>query len=139
MPGSPSRVKGKPKRPTIPESQNSLIQTVESESDIIATISEEKTLASSTNRTLQPRMICAVQGSEVISSHVVINDTIYKVPTVLKALEISFKAHMVLNAAYSPETHNFYTFIQKHIFEISTKFDKVNSCVASLQETLLKH
>ena len=139
LPGVTSKVGGKTRKPSTVEAQNALIKIVDSETDITAVMDEQVNSASADNKTLQPRIICVVSGETVCSSNVIINDVMYKLPTVIKALDITFKSHMTLNACYSKETHNFYTFLQKYVYQISTKYDKLNSCVANLQEILSRN
>lgn len=139
LPGICTKINGKLKKPTNEESRNALLKIVEEESDLVSSLEEDVQKAANENTTLQPRIICVVQNEKVSTSCVVINNVIYKLPTVVKALDVSFKAHMVLNAEFSRETHNFYTFVQKHIYDISTKFDKINHCVATLLEKLARN
>lgn len=137
LPPISERVNGKMRRATMAEGQDSFIQIVSKSEDVTAVLDENVALASKNGRTLQPRIMVIKDGDKIVS-RVVINKTVYKVPTVLKALDVSFKAHMVLNALYSSETHNVYSFIQSHVFSISTDYDKITPTVASLHQSLMK-
>ena len=53
-------------------------------------------------------------------------------PCVVRAIDISFKISMVLNALYTFEARNVYLFVQRYIYEIVTKFDNMTSSIYNL-------
>jgi hypothetical protein len=50
-------------------------------------------------------------------------DVSYKVPTILKSIDITFKIFQVLNLSYPMESNNVWLFIQKQLFKITTPYD----------------
>lgn len=69
---------------------------------------------------------------QISASYVSINDTLYKVETPLKAVDITFKILHVLDAKYSADAEIVWTFIQKYIYELETVYDKSFVSVSSL-------
>jgi len=62
---------------------------------------------------------------------IVIDNFHYDVPSPLKAVEVLFKIYQALHARYPPEADHLWLFIQKGIYDISTKYDKAYTSVTS--------
>lgn len=78
--------------------------------------------------TVQPyvTLLCSDLTNQFIvsASYVVINKYVFKVETPLKAVDICFKSFFALNLNYPKESDQIWEFIQKKIYDISTKVDK---------------
>lgn len=74
--------------------------------------------------------------SDIHSSYVVVNKIKYSIETPLKAIDTCFKIYQVLNAQYPFEVQIPWTFLQKHIYDISTVYDKsfvvINKLISDL-------
>lgn len=55
---------------------------------------------------------------------------VYSFDSALKPLDISFKMHFVLNLKYAHKLNQTYLFIQKFIFKLDTKYDKVSPALS---------
>lgn len=55
-----------------------------------------------------------------VIAYVHLNNILYKVPSVLAALDICFQTHQVFHLKYSFESENIYLFIQIAIYNITT-------------------
>lgn len=66
-------------------------------------------------------------------------DISYKCNTILKAVDISLKLHMVLNLRYDPICFSTYTFLQKCIFKIDTEYDSVSPSLSVLMKKVELH
>lgn len=84
--------------------------------------------------TLQPHVvvICedidkldAVGGS--VSSAVIQSNLFYELPTVLSALDTCIKACFVFNLGYAAGAKSSWLFLQRAVYDITTKYDDVTS------------
>lgn len=74
---------------------------------------------------VQPYLILVgPQLSQTTSAYVVVDKILYKLTSVLKAIDILFKTFIVLDLKYPPPSEHIYTLIQKGIFNISYDTDK---------------
>lgn len=82
--------------------------------------------------TCQP-VIIAVGPSmkEVSEFYVKFESIMYKIDTLLKAVDVCFKIIHVFNAEYPIKAINVWTFVQKYFYEIDCKSDTKISSVAS--------
>lgn len=73
-------------------------------------------------------------------SFVIINKVWYEVETPFKAIDIAFKCMYSLDTKYPAECAREWLFLQKGVYEISTKYDKdIRDCnVLALIEEYLK-
>lgn len=86
--------------------------------------------------TFQPLIVCVGVPDKILASYIVIDDIKYMVPSLLRAVDVIFKVFHVLDCQYPASCQPVWTFIQKYIFEIDSKFDKhfasVNKLICSL-------
>ena len=82
--------------------------------------------AASTSTNVQPLI---VHVSETGSFFVIVDDKKFLFTSAIRALDILFKLSMVLNLAYSRKAKNFLLFIQRFVFEINTKYDKMSPSI----------
>ncbi|CAH0380771.1 unnamed protein product [Bemisia tabaci] len=73
-----------------------------------------------------------------IQSYAIINKIFYRVESPIQALDVAIKACHALHADYPHEAKYSYLFLQKIIFDISTKFDGTCSSVRKLEKDLLR-
>lgn len=93
--------------------------------DIEQVCTEKEIKMSRMNLTMQ--LFIIVVGPEITSIekvYVRMDKTMYKVPSVLKALDTLFKIFMIFNACYPKESENFWYLVQWGIFEIHTVSDE---------------
>lgn len=69
-------------------------------------------------------MVVGLDIKNITSSYVIIDQNLYKVPSVLKAIDICFKVFHVLHVQYPLECEQIWLFLQKAIYKISTTWDK---------------
>lgn len=87
---------------------------------------------------LQPFMILVGPSlTEISASYVQINNVRYLLRTPIKALDICFKSHFALDAAYLTPCKAVFYFIQQYFFDIYLKGDekiqKVTAAISSLK------
>lgn len=90
---------------------------------------------------VQPYVILVGKLGDLQAAYVVINNHLYIANSTLRAADICFKSVFALNAAYPPESQPLWTWIQKFILKITTKWDveytAVNSLISDLTINLL--
>ena len=84
---------------------------------------------------LQPHVV-VLADSDDFTAHVpytCIHSTIYyKTTSVLEAVDIAFKSTFVLGLQFPPAAHTTWSFIQKAVYEMSHRFDRIPSKVLEL-------
>lgn len=73
---------------------------------------------------LQPFVVVEANNTEVKNTYVSLDNILYKVPSVLKGLDVCFKIYHVLNLKYVLQSEHIWLFIQWCVYGIDTKFDK---------------
>ena len=84
--------------------------------------------------TWQPQVL--VLGNSVLIPEqvfVLVNDTVYEVDSLIKAVDVCFKSFFVFNAHYPPHAQEPWLLLQKAVFGIDTTFDAQS---ARIQEVL---
>ena len=79
--------------------------------------------------TLQPQIIAVISPNGAPFYAVKVEQLLYKFQNVIKAVDTAFKLHFVLNASYSYECSQTWTFVQKVFYKIQTKEDKPGSAL----------
>lgn len=78
---------------------------------------------------VQPQIYYVAEND---ACYVTVEPITYTFKSILKAVDIGFKLHVVLNLKFSPECHGVYTFLQRFVFKIATEQDMVSPSVAIL-------
>ncbi|XP_011859109.1 PREDICTED: uncharacterized protein LOC105556622 [Vollenhovia emeryi] len=113
-------------KPSISECKDSIIVHAVVSADTINIQERRREVMKKLGLTLQPFIIVVGPTlSEISSFYVCVDKVLYKVPSVLKALEICFKCFHVLNAVYPPESEHLWLLLQRSLFMFSTKWDKM--------------
>ncbi|KAF4531566.1 hypothetical protein B566_EDAN013570 [Ephemera danica] len=85
---------------------------------------------------LQPYIVLVGPNlCSITARFVIIENIFYKVETILKAVDVCFKSFFVFNATYQVECEHIWLFVQRKVFEITTKYD---NNFTRLEELLLK-
>lgn len=88
---------------------------------------------------VQPCVIIVGSDYENIESFFVsINQLLYPVENIIKAIDICYKVIHVLQAKYPPESEQIWMFIQKVIYNMKTPYDKIMFKVEMLVEEINK-
>lgn len=120
-------------RPSKLECLQGFIHHIRSDTDIEATIATKREKLRALGLTVQPFIIIVGPSLSEISGHfIVVNDTFYKVKSIMEAVDYCFKIFLVLSAEYPLEAAPVWFFIQKAFYEISTVWDKQYTVVNSL-------
>lgn len=69
---------------------------------------------------------------DIKRSFVIVDTIYYEIETPLKAIDIAIKCIHSLHAQYPKESEQVYLFLQKGIYDITTKYDKKCSAVSTL-------
>lgn len=80
--------------------------------------------------TWQPQVL--VLGDSVINpaqTLVLVNDTVYEVGSLIKAVDVCFKAFFVLNAEYPPQARDPWLLLQRGVIGIRTEYDSKSARV----------
>jgi hypothetical protein len=89
-----------------------------------------------TKGTVQPYVVLVGKLGDLEAAYVVVNNFLYNVDTATRAVDICFKGIFALHATYPPESKVLWTWMQKCIYKISTKWDveytSVNSLISDL-------
>ncbi|KAL0130348.1 hypothetical protein PUN28_002172 [Cardiocondyla obscurior] len=122
------RVRGKRRqwKPSITECKDSFIIHTVLPADTVVIQERRKKVIKDLGLTLQPFIIVVgPQISDIDSAYVCVDKILYKVPSVLTALNICFKTFHVFNAIYPPESEHLWLLLQRILFMFSTKWDKM--------------
>ena len=71
--------------------------------------------------------IVRIQSGDNVLYYVVLDLLKYVAPTIIGALDLLVKLHLSYNVKYTYECSVFYTFIQRVLLEVETKFDIPNT------------
>ncbi|KAF5270171.1 hypothetical protein FQR65_LT05651 [Abscondita terminalis] len=110
-------------KPTLAESREGILIRVDVPGDVQNAIDIKHKKMKDLDLSVQPFIIVEGNASVVNKIYVVINRTIYVVPTLLRALDIIFKAFHVFKLRYPVECEHIWMFIQLSIYNIKTKWD----------------
>lgn len=92
--------------------------------DIEPRIADRKAKCKKIGAIALPFIIVEVQDDTVVKNvYVSVQENVYIVPSVLKALDVCFKVFHVLQLKYPLECEHLWLFIQLGIYQIQTKFD----------------
>lgn len=87
--------------------------------------------------TLQPSIVVVGESLCAITAiYVCINDVMFLLPDIVKALDVCFKAFFVLNAQYPKESEQIWFVIQAAFYGIQTSHDKKTSSLVSVNAFL---
>jgi len=73
--------------------------------------------------TVQPIIVADTVNHQY---YILFDDVQYRFTSILRAVDVSFKLHQVLHLKYNHEVVNTWTFIQKGIYKLATKYDKAS-------------
>ncbi|KAB0805306.1 hypothetical protein PPYR_02276, partial [Photinus pyralis] len=119
-------------KPTLEEIRSSILIRIETSQDI------EGVIASTTERNeknasaTQPYLIVEIRDIEVKRVYVVINEIIYKVPTLSKGIDLCFKVYMVLVLKFPPENEHVWLFLQRAVYKIESQSDHIIPSILDL-------
>lgn len=114
-----------------------MIHLVHANNDINPAIERIKHVHLSMAITLQPFIMLV--GSSFIDFndiYIVVDETKYKLTSVLKALDICFKIFQVFNLEYPKQSAKVWIFIQKYLYNVHTKYDGQDLSVETLVQSL---
>ncbi|XP_032689892.1 uncharacterized protein LOC116853124 [Odontomachus brunneus] len=124
-------------RPTIAESIDAFICHIKIPGDLEIVKRRRRENANKLKETLQPYIIAiGSQLTAIEAFYIIIDDIMYKMENVLKAVDILYKIFQVLNVKYPPACEQIWLFIQKYIYERTTKWDKYSKSVMTLIDNL---
>lgn len=93
--------------------------------------------ATKVKETVQPYIIAVgPQLTAIETFYIIIDDIMYKMENVLKAVDFLYKIFQVLNIKYPPACEQVWLFIQKYIYGRTTKWDKYDKSVLNLIDQL---
>lgn len=115
-------------KPTIIESQRSFILHVKTINDLKIQLQSLREFYKSRNLTLQPLVIVVGLDLKNLTEFYVSYDNIlFKLPTILKAIDCCFKIFHVFSLKYPLASNQCWTLIQILLFNISTEHDTINN------------
>lgn len=81
-------------------------------------------------------IIVGPQITLIEAFYIVIDDITYKVENILQAIDILYKIFQVLNIKYPIGCDQVWLFIQKYVYDRTTKWDKNDKSVMNLMDEL---
>jgi len=128
---------GKSWRPSRAEIRDGFITHLQSVAELKETVDRRRDKFASLSLTLQPFVVVVGPTIDAIHSiYVVVEDNFFKVDNVLTAIDTCFKMFFVLHAKYPDECAPVWFIIQKGIYKLNTKWDKVYTSVNSVMSDL---
>lgn len=94
------------------------------------------------NLKVQPYIIIVGDLKKVSEVYVCLDDTLYVIDSVLKAIDVCFKSFFVFQLEYPFDSQHIWLLMQKGMYNISTKYDPILSFtedIISKVKTNLKH
>ncbi|XP_066594187.1 uncharacterized protein [Prorops nasuta] len=120
-------------KPSVTECKDSILMHLLIPGDIIVKVDERRELMKKLNLSVQPFIIIIGPTlTDIESIYVCLDDIIYKLESVLQAVDICFKIFHVFNLKYPPESEHIWQLVQLYIYNIKTVYDKYISQVAEL-------
>lgn len=128
-------------RPSKLESLQGFIEHIKSPAHLDASITLRKEKMASLGFSVQPYIvIIGPTVAEIHTRYIIINNVKYSSKTdvrydstsIINAVDTCFKILFALNAAYPSECANVWFFIQKVLYKLTTKYDKVYTTVGCL-------
>jgi hypothetical protein len=105
--------------------------------EMTETITRRREKLASFGLRMQPVVVVVGTLSTPSAAYVVADDAVREVVTPMKAVDICFKAFHVFHASYPAETL-FWQLLQKHVYNIDTKWDvksaSLNALLSDLRE-----
>lgn len=93
--------------------------------------------ATKLKETVQPYIIAVgPQLTAIEAFYIIIDDIMYKMENVLKAVDTLYKIFQVLKVKYPPACEQVWLFVQKYIYGRTTKWDKCDKSVMNLIDNL---
>ncbi|XP_024883588.1 uncharacterized protein LOC112462188 [Temnothorax curvispinosus] len=124
-------------RPTIAESMDAFICHIKIPGELEKVKRRRQERAAKLKDTVQPYIIViGPQLTAIEAFYIIIDDIMYKMENVLKAVDILYKIFQVLNVKYPPACEQVWLFIQKYIYGRTTKWDKYDKSVMNLIDHL---
>lgn len=112
-------------KPSIPESRDGLFIHIKSPGDLETEKQKRIDFAYRKGLTIQPYIVLIGPSlNNIISSSIIVNNNIYKVHSVLEALDLCFRIIHVLDADYPFQSQHLWYLIQWHMYKIHTPSDK---------------
>jgi len=91
--------------------------------------------------TLQPLIIFVECDASLVNEYYVcIDNTLYKVESALKAVEICYKCFFVLHVCYPKESEQVWLLIQRCLYKMTTEYDTnvKNAKVVAIEKEFFK-
>ncbi|KAL4719140.1 hypothetical protein ACJJTC_006172 [Scirpophaga incertulas] len=124
-------------RPSKYEVLQSFICHLKSALEIEDTIQRRKAKLHELGMTLQPFIVVVGPTLKTISArYIVLNNLRYEMPSMIKSVDACFKLIFALNAEYPAESKHVWQFIQRVLYKMTTKFDKIFTTVRTLASDL---
>ncbi|KAK3925134.1 Halomucin [Frankliniella fusca] len=120
-------------KPTSVESQNAFILHVTEAAEFQQCIRERRNRFEALKAPIQPYITVVSDEETITATYVVVDEIYWKVSSVLKALDVCWKACFCLNCNYSPEAQHLWLLIQKTLYKVSLPEDTNFSSVIALQ------
>lgn len=89
--------------------------------------------------TVQPYIIAVgSQFTAIETFYIIIDDVMYNIENVLKAVDVLYKIFQVLNVKYPPSCEQVWLFIHKYVYGRTTNWDKNDKSVMNLIDQLVR-
>ena len=114
-----------------------MLNLLQDAADINDNLYKRKDKCAKLGLTAQPIVVVVSPRPDLVeSSAVYVDSTAYSIRGVLRTVDVCFKIHMALNAAYSTESKQVLLFMQRYFYKIKTDSDKVTSSITNLMGQL---
>jgi len=121
--------------------RDGFITHVRSDSEIQETITRRRSKLIEFGQTLQPFVIIVGHSLKEISSYlVVVDNTFYRLNSIIASVYCCFKIILTLNAEYPVESSGIWYFIQRGLYNLKTPWDKNYTAVnAFMSDVGIRH
>lgn len=110
-------------KPSKLETQESFVVHLKVTSDVGPHLERRKNKHAHLNETSQPLVIIVGGNLSRYECLISLNDQLYSVDNLSKAIDVTFKIFHVLHLKYPAESEHIWLFIQKFVYDIKTPWD----------------
>lgn len=126
-------------KPSKLETQESFVVHLKVTSDVQTHLERRKNKYAYLKETSQPLVIIVGSDFKRYECLISLNDLLYSVDNLYKAIDVTYKIFHVLHLKYPAECEHLWMFIQKFIYEMNTPWDTQHVGVEEMISNLQQH
>ncbi|XP_036150571.1 uncharacterized protein LOC118648345 [Monomorium pharaonis] len=126
-------------KPSIPECKDSIIISITLIADITKVQEQKRKKAADLGITLQPFIIAVGPSNDISDIFISVDDTLYKVPSALKAIDLCYKIFQVFDVEYPIESAHIWLLFQRVLYNYENSLDKMTPNITEIISDMTFH